>query len=51
VTHYHPRRSYRLVSFESEKMKRALIVAIHFDLFRDALFCYEDTHANAKGLL
>ncbi len=46
--HYDPRRSYGFPCRKSEKVKRAFVVAVHFDLFRYTLFSYE--HARANGI-
>jgi hypothetical protein len=49
--HDNPCRSDRLSFCESEKMKCSLVVPFQFDLFRHALFFYEDTYANVESVL
>lgn len=49
--HDDPRRSHGFSRFESEKMKRALVVAIQLNLFRYTLFSYEYPCANGISVL
>ncbi len=51
LTHYHPRRSHGFPCFESQKMERAFVVTIYFNLFRDTLLFYEHACANRISLL